>query len=97
MSLERSSHDQPVGSTFTYHTQRRRPGPKGVSSCVSLGVGERSSADELGPLDHFLTARWRLYSERRAGLPAVETPPIAHWSPGVGVRIGFPRRLDVRR
>ncbi|OWY58944.1 hypothetical protein B7486_77240 [cyanobacterium TDX16] len=92
---------------------------------MRLGVGDAYLPDELGPLDHFLTARWGLFSSppwglrhapawhdpwplRRAevlhvdhgllaaaGLPAPPEAPLAHWSPGVEVHIGWP--VHVRR
>src|SRR5258708_21349016 len=76
-------------------------------------------------LDHFLTARWRLFSSAPSGLryadvehapwplyrvqvlevddrllaatglPSPATEPIAHFSPGVDVRIGMPHRVGV--
>ena len=117
MSLERD------GDVVTYECQRRWPGPSNAKSRVQVRVGEPFEPAELGDLDHFLTARWRLYSERTggnryaiaahepwplhraelldlddelfvaAGLPAPTGEPLAHWSPGVEVRIGFPHRL----
>lgn len=111
------------GDRFTYDTRRRWPGPRGAASRVRVQVGDRLTASELTEFDHYLTARWRLYSARRnglrcalaqhqpwrlhrarvlevddgliaaAGLPAPRGEPIAHWSPGTEVRIGFPRGL----
>jgi uncharacterized protein YqjF (DUF2071 family) len=110
------------GDRVTYTCRRRWPGP-GPSSAVTVRIGAPYAADELGDRDHWMTARWRLYSRRRvglrsalaehevwplhraevvhlddglvaaAGLPAPEGPPVVHWSPGVHVRIGVPRRL----
>ena len=54
-------------TTFTYTCSRRWPGPRGARSRVKVRVGERFVDDELTALDHFLTARWRLYSARRRG------------------------------
>ena len=47
------------GDRWTYTTRRRWPGPRGASSTVTVRVG-----DELvpGDLEHFLTARWGLFS-----------------------------------
>lgn len=114
------------GDTVVYDCRRRWPGPRGARSHVEMRVGEPFAATELEPRDHFLTARWRLYSNRRhglryaladhapwplsratvvdiddeliraTGLPAPEGEPLVHWSPGVEVRIGFPRRLALR-
>ena len=33
-----------------------------ASSDLAVRIGERYAPDELGPLDHFLSSRWRLYS-----------------------------------
>jgi uncharacterized protein YqjF (DUF2071 family) len=53
-----------AGDVVTYQCERRRAGRDGVhaSSAVAVRIGERYRPDELGPLDHFLSARWRLYS-----------------------------------
>lgn len=56
MSLERS------GDEVTYHCRRRWPGPRGVTSHVRVSVGEPYEARDLADLDHFLTARWVLFS-----------------------------------
>ena len=114
MSLERS------GDVIQYDCRRRWPGP--ASSHAVVQVGEPYEPAELGPLDHFLTARWILFSRTRrfhrlgraahapwrlqratvlevddglvaaAGLPQPEGVPLAHYSPGVRVRIGRPER-----
>lgn len=57
-----------TGDSVTYTSRRRWPGPRGASSSATIRVGERYEPEELGDLDHFLTARWRLYSPRRGGL-----------------------------
>jgi uncharacterized protein YqjF (DUF2071 family) len=64
-SSMRLSH---VGPTLTYECRRRWPGPRGASSAVAIEVGERYQPDELGDLDHFLTARWALFSDPATGL-----------------------------
>jgi hypothetical protein len=108
------------GDEIAYRCQRRWPGPRPVSSRVRISVGERYGAGELGDLDHFLTARWVLFSSAgarhrfarayhppwplhraqvvmadghlvtAAGLPPPGGEPLAHYSPGVDVRIGRP-------
>ena len=110
----------------TYTCRRRWPGPRGASSSVRIRIGEPFQPAELTDRDHFLTARWRLYSPRRGGphaalaehppwplhrvevldlddellraggLPEPEGEPLCHWSPGVEVRIGTPRRVPGR-
>ena len=62
MAIERST------STISYQCRRRWPGPPGVRSHVLIEVGERFEPDELTELDHFLTARWALFSNPRSGL-----------------------------
>ncbi len=62
MAIERS------GSTISYRCRRRWPGPRGASSETVIAVGEPFAPDELGELDHFLTARWALFSAPRPGL-----------------------------
>jgi uncharacterized protein YqjF (DUF2071 family) len=47
---------------FAYTTRRRWPGPRSARSSVQVEVGERFAATDLGDLDHWLTARWTLYS-----------------------------------
>jgi uncharacterized protein YqjF (DUF2071 family) len=111
------------GDSIMYTCARRWPGPRGTSSRVIVDIGTPFDAAELTARDHFLTARWRLFSMhggwqrfadaqhdpwplRRAtvrylddqlvaaaGLPQPTEPPLVHYSPGVDVRIGMPRRL----
>lgn len=57
-----------VGDTITYQCRRRWPGPRGASSEVVIEVGAPFAPDELGDLDHFLTARWALFSTPATGL-----------------------------
>ncbi|KPM57564.1 hypothetical protein ACG83_00740 [Frankia sp. R43] len=58
-----------------YRTRRRWPGPRGASSRVRVRIGAAYQAGELSPLDHFLTARWRLYSSTG---PSHRTVPACH-------------------
>ena len=52
-----------AGDVVTYRCERRRPGHNGaVTSDVAVRIGTPYAPDELGLLDHFLSARWRLYS-----------------------------------
>jgi uncharacterized protein len=48
--------------TATYDCVRRLPGPRGAQSRVKVGIGTAFADDELVERDHFLSARWRLYS-----------------------------------
>jgi len=56
------------GSTIEYRCRRRWPGPRGARSEAVIDIGEPYRSDELTELDHFLTARWSLYSAPRSGL-----------------------------
>lgn len=51
-----------AGPVTTYTSTRRWPGPAGASSVVSIEAGEPFRDAELTDLDHFLTARWLLFS-----------------------------------
>lgn len=89
---------------------------------MRIRIGPRYQPGELGPLDHFLTARWIVFSStgsshravrahhepwplwrahpeeiddglvRATGLLPLPGEPLAHYSPGVDVRIGRPER-----
>jgi uncharacterized protein YqjF (DUF2071 family) len=112
---------QREGSIIRYHCRRRWPGPTGTTSRAVVQIGDLYRPDELSALEHFLTARWALFSvaghRRRfalaaheawplyrvqivdvddelvtaAGLPQPKGSPLAHFSPGVAVRIGRPQ------
>lgn len=56
------------GDSIEYDSRRRWPGPRGATSRVTVEIGERYEAGELTELDHFLTARWALFSAPRSGL-----------------------------
>jgi uncharacterized protein YqjF (DUF2071 family) len=53
------------GSMRRYQCQRRWPGLRWARSRVVVRVGEPYAADALTPFDHFLTARWLLFSVSR--------------------------------
>jgi uncharacterized protein len=65
------------GDAMVYRGRRRSPGPRGAGYAVRIRFGAAYREDELGPLDHFLTARYRLYSELLGRLVAVDVqhPP----------------------
>jgi uncharacterized protein len=50
------------GPEVGYLSRRRWPGPRSAVSRVRVTVGEPFGADELSERDHFLTARWMLFS-----------------------------------
>lgn len=64
-SQMRVDHD---GDTIRYACRRRFPGPRGARSRAHIAIGDRFQPHELTPLDHFLTARWALFSAPRSGL-----------------------------
>ncbi len=110
-----------------YACRRLLPGSGHVTSRVRVSPGEAYRAAELTARDHFLTARWILFSSSggwyrlarawhqpwplhrvtvqvaddglvaAAGLPRPAGEPVAHYSPGVDVRIGRPERPGPER
>lgn len=56
-----SMHVHDEGGVLDYAGRRRLRRPS-VRSRVRVRPGDRFQPDELGDLDHFLTARWRLFS-----------------------------------
>jgi uncharacterized protein YqjF (DUF2071 family) len=119
---------QSSGSSVSYRSRRRWPGPAGASTDVAVEVGPQLETSALGDFDHWLTARYRLFSVRgarrqryaladhapwvlheahvrrldetlleAAGLRRPDAAPVVHWSPGVEVRIGLPRRIVARQ
>ncbi|WP_030721695.1 YqjF family protein [Streptomyces sp. NRRL F-2580] len=50
-----------AGATLTYTSTRRRPGPRGAHSTITVRTGEPIA--EPTPLEHFLTARWGMHSD----------------------------------
>ena len=69
MSITRS------GATLTYTTHRRWPGPRGALSKASIEISGPYAAAELSDLDHFLTARWAMFSP---GTPALHHARAFH-------------------
>jgi hypothetical protein len=47
---------------IAYRSRRRWPGPRPAVSRVRVGIGARIAPAEVTELEHFLTARWRLFS-----------------------------------
>jgi uncharacterized protein YqjF (DUF2071 family) len=50
------------GEQITYTCRRRLPGPRTAVSRVRISIGDQLSPDDLDQRDHFLTARWILFS-----------------------------------
>ena len=61
MSLQRAD------GRVSYRSRRRMPGPRGARADADVRIGSAYRPDELRPFDHFLTARFRLFSVTRAG------------------------------
>ena len=91
MTVERA-HD-----TIVYRCRRRTRAH--ATSEVAVRIGDRYGPDELSGLDHFLTARWRLYSEI-AGRPfaalarhdawPLQRAELLHLDDGLVVADGLP-------
>jgi uncharacterized protein YqjF (DUF2071 family) len=50
------------GSVVRYRSRRRWPGPVPASARITVEVGAPLGSGEVGGLDHYLTARWQLYT-----------------------------------
>jgi uncharacterized protein len=50
------------GSLVRYRSRRRWPGPTPALSHITVEVGAPLRPEELGGFDHYLTARWQLYT-----------------------------------
>jgi uncharacterized protein len=61
-----------------YHSRRRWPGPAGARCNARVELGRRYAEEELRPLDHFLTARYRVYSTL-AGRPVCALAEHGPW------------------
>jgi len=57
-----------AGTTLTYTSKRRWPAPAGAETRIGIEIGDRIPSADLTELDHFLTARWTLFSQHRHGL-----------------------------
>jgi uncharacterized protein len=51
------------GTTWRYESRRRWPDPTPARSRVEIAVGEPLDGSGLSDLDHWLTARWTLFSQ----------------------------------
>ncbi len=56
------------GPVVSYRSRRRWPGPVGATCQVVVDVGAAIERFELSQLDHWLTARWRLYTREVDGM-----------------------------
>jgi uncharacterized protein len=50
------------GSILSYRSRRRWPSPTPAFSRIMIEVGAPLHAGQLSELDHYLTARWQLYT-----------------------------------
>ena len=58
-----------TGEAVRYNSIRRWPGPRGAGGSLTVRVGERIEPTET---DIFLTARWRLYTQKKGHLYVAE-------------------------
>ena len=74
--------DMRCDSNVRAYTSWRMTGPhRGVSSRARVHIGERIPPAQVTPLEHFLTARWRLYAPIAGGVGTarVEHAPWGLW------------------
>jgi hypothetical protein len=57
-----------AGASIRYDCQRRWPGPRGARSSAHIAIGDPYAPATLSELDHFLTARWAVFSAPRSGI-----------------------------
>jgi len=50
------------GSIIRYRSRRRWPGPTPATSAITVEIGAPLRSAELDEFDHYLTARWQLYT-----------------------------------
>jgi uncharacterized protein YqjF (DUF2071 family) len=97
-----------TGNVVTYECRRRLPGTDHPTSRAVVEIGEAYRADELEPIDHFLTARWTLFSMRGRTLTRTQAHhdpwPLRHATvheiddhllraAGLPAPVGLPRAL----
>ncbi len=63
------------GPQVSYSARRRWPGPRGATSHIAVRRGPAIQPDDVTPLEHFLTARWGLYTQLRSRLAYA---PVEH-------------------
>lgn len=71
------SIDHGADGTLTYRARRRWPGRRGATSRLAVRPGRRIAPADMTSLEHFLTARWGLWTRlgRRLSYAPVEHPP----------------------
>ena len=67
----------PEGHAIHYQSQRHWPHDSAAMTAIVIEAGQPYASGELGPRDHFLTARYRLYTTFRGRLryAQIEHPP----------------------
>ncbi|HEV2930385.1 MAG TPA: DUF2071 domain-containing protein [Propionibacteriaceae bacterium] len=50
------------GPVIRYRSRRSWPGPTPATSRITVEIGDRLRSEELDEFDHYLTARWQLYT-----------------------------------
>src|SRR3984957_11400975 len=68
------------GSEIAYLSRRRWPSPRPATSRLRIGIGTPIAPADVTALEHFLTARWRLFSVT-GGRPASARGFRPPWSP----------------
>lgn len=65
------------GDAVTYRSRRVRPRPAGVGHDIELAAGDALPPDEVGELEHYLTARFTLWNVHAGALmrSTAEHPP----------------------
>ncbi len=68
---------QVTATTLRYRSRRRWPGPPGATCEADVELGDPLAPADVGPLEEFLTARFRLYSTFAGRLVVAEAehPP----------------------
>jgi uncharacterized protein YqjF (DUF2071 family) len=69
------------GSEIAYRSRRRWPSPRPATSRLRIGIGAPIAPADVTALEHFLTARWRLFSvtgRRSASARACHPPWPLH-------------------
>lgn len=61
--------------SISYTSKRMWPGPKGARADIEVRIGAAYEPDEATDLEHFLTARWALFSSHKRGL---HHAPVSH-------------------
>jgi hypothetical protein len=84
MSLDRT------GDRVAYRSRRRIPGPRGATADADVQIGAAIEPAKVTPFEHFLTARFRLFSVSHRGKLRSADAEHPKWS----LRRAFVDRVD---